>query len=277
MLTALHIVKKEHKNIVGKFVSLITPDYITVETKSSGETQLKCVTYHSHREKVNFTKIDKYVKAQRNRLLCDEDTLLDESRGYKRFCSDEYKEYLCTNLALEMLSKFRNDYLKVGLVDINGDFMLYPELLLKYCDSLCVVTEQTDSYSELCDNLLYDTGVAVQLTKTKKSLEQCDFIIAPKTFDFTVSLKDRAVVFTTKKPEKRLLYTVVYDYCVELPQHLRQLKVDFLSDTYLSGALYTLCRMYELGELVPSLCVTQSCVHTAQSLKNMMYIKGSKT
>lgn len=277
MLTALHILKKQRKNIVGKLVSLVTPDYVKVEIKTVGQLQLKCVTYHSHREKVNFSKIDKHVKAQRNRLLCDEEIVLDESCGYKRFCDSEYREYLCTNLALEMLRKFRNNGMKVGLVDINGDFILYPEMLLKYCDSLCVVTEDTDSYSQLCDNLLYDTGVAVQLSKTYSSLEQCDIVIAPKVFDFSVALKESAVVFTTKKPEKRCLYSVVFDYCVELPQNLTQLKVVFLSDTYLCGALYTLCRMYELGELVPSLCVTQSCVHTIQSLKNMMEIKNAKT
>ncbi len=268
MLTALHIEKKQHKSKIVGMLSKLLPDRITVEMKSAGEIKLKCITYLSRREKVNFSKIDRIVGAQRNRLLCCEDSPVVKNKGYKRFCDSLYKKRLCTNLGLELLRLCKKEKLKIGFVDIYGELTFYTKYLLRYCDSLCVVTHDIKNYTEFCDELMYETGVSVSISKRFSQLSSCDLVIAPDYMDFSVNLKETAVVIGTKKPSCPTSYTVVYDYDVALPKELVTLKTEFLSDTYLMSALYTMKMMYDLGSLVPTLCVCENSVHTIESLKN---------
>ena len=92
MLTALHIEKKQYKNKAVQFLSKLLKDKITVEIKTAGDVKLKCITYLSRREKVNFSKIDRIIGAQRNRLLCAEDSIIATKQGYKRFDDKLYKK-----------------------------------------------------------------------------------------------------------------------------------------------------------------------------------------
>ena len=277
MLTALHIKKKEHKNAVAKLFYSLLPDRIKCDTKRAEKVRLRTITYISHRDKVNFSKIDALVKAQRNRLLCDENVELPEHLGYKRFCDIEYKKRLCTNLALELLRECKSLNLSVGLVDIEGDFSLYPKYLLKYCDSLRIVTHDIRHYSDVCEELLYDTGVSVVLSRSFDVLKNCDLVIAVSKMDFSVKLGDIALLLCVEKPRFKTSYTTVFDYGVNMPSGLRNLCTEGLSDTYIMSALYSLCTLYELGAYVPNLCVSQNCVHTLASLKNMMHRRCSKT
>lgn len=273
MLTALHIQKKEHKNALASFFYSLLPDRINVETKTAEKISLKCVTYVSHRDKVNFSKIDAVVKAQRNRLLCDENVHLPEHLGYKRFCDIEYKKRLCTNLALELLRECKNKNLKVGLVDIDGEFSLYPKYLLKYCDSLAIVSHDTEHYSLVCEELLCDTGVSVVLSRSFMVLKDCDLVIAVSKMDFSVKLSENSVLLCVEKPRVKTQHTTIFDYAVNMPPYFKSLCVDNLSDTYIMSSLYSLCGVYELGAYVPVLCVSENSVHTLNSLKNMMYRK----
>ncbi len=277
MLTALHIKKKEHKNSVMKLIYSLLPDRINVETKSADKVNLRCVTYISHRDRVNFSKIDALVKAQRNRLLCDENVHLPEHLGYKRFCEIEYKKRLCTNLALELLRECKDANLKVGLVDIDGDFSLYPKFLLKYCDSLAIVTHDIKHYSLVCEELMYDTGVSAVLSRSFEVLKKCDIVIAVSKMDFSMNLSENTILLCVEKPRVKTQCTTIFDYAVDMPVHLKNLCTENLSDTYIMSALYTICGMYELGAYVPNLCISENSVHTLNSLKNMMQRRCLKT
>ena len=268
MLTALHIEKKQHKNKVVGLLSKLLPDKINVEIKSADGIKLKCITYLGRREKVNFSKIDRLIGAQRNRLLCAEDSKITTAQGYKRFSDNVFKKRLCTNLCLELLRLCKKEKLKVGFVDIDCELSFFTKYLLKYCDSLSVVTYDVKYYSDFCEELMYETGVSVRVSKKFSSLSDCDIVIAPEYMDFSVNLKDSAVVLCTRKPDITPVYTVVYDYTATLPKELSSLKTDFLSDTYIMSALYTMKMMYDLGSIVPSLCVCENSVHTLESLKN---------
>ena len=270
MLTALHIKKKDHKNALARFFYSFLPDKIKVETKTADKVSLRSITYISHKDRVNFSKIDALVKAQRNRLLCSEKVHLPEHLGYKRFCDIDYKKRLCTNLALELLRECKSANLKVGLVDIDGDYSLYPKYLLKYCDNLSIVTHDIKHYSGVCEELLSETGVSVVLSRRFDVLKTCNLVVAVSKMDFSVKLSDTALLLCVEKPSYKTSYTTIFDYSVNMPNHLTNLCTEGLSDTYIMSALYSLCALYELGVYVPSLCVSQNCVHTLSSLKNMI-------
>ena len=84
MMTALQI--EEHNK---GFLRRLRRNRIRVEHRYCDAVTLKCVTYEHYRGKVSWTSIDRFVKAQRNRVLCPPDMVIASSSGYKRFVSYE--------------------------------------------------------------------------------------------------------------------------------------------------------------------------------------------
>ncbi len=277
MLTSLYISTPQYNNKASALFSRLLPDKISVEIKEAKDIRIKCIEYINRRNKVNFDKIDKLVGAQRNRLLCAKGTQLPKERGYKRFECLEYKQRLCTNLGIRLLSMLEDKKLSVGLVDDDASFTMLPKYLLKYTDNVVVVSSESEVYREVSENLLNDIGAPIRLSRSLNSLFGCDLIIAPKPISENVSVKDNAVILTTEKPDLNPCSTVIYDYNVELSDEFSDIKPKGLSKTYLASALYTLSHMYKLGSKVPSLCISENKVHTPLSLKVLLENKCDKT
>lgn len=184
MLTALHVVTKEHKNILSKLFSILLRDKIVIEVRKEDRICVKCITYTKRHKNINVKKLDKVVKAQRNRILCTEKEVIEELSpyGYKAFESKQLQRQLCTNTALVLLNG-ANDSKKVGLVDPNASYTDYIKYLLKFTDDLTVVTQQSDVYIDVAHRLLEETGAPIRLSKSTRSLSDCDLIIAPQGSD----------------------------------------------------------------------------------------------
>ena len=86
MITAVDIEEKSKKGI-GRMLPLRS-NKIRVEHLYCDKAAIKCVTYEKYRKTVNWGVIDRFVKAQRNRILCREELDLP-AQGYKRFESFE--------------------------------------------------------------------------------------------------------------------------------------------------------------------------------------------
>lgn len=267
MLTSLYIETPQYKSKWMRFLSRFMFDTMVVDVKQADDIKVKCIEYTNRSGKVNFSKIDKEIGAQRNRLLCKKGTELPKNRGYKRFESSEYKERLCTNLAISLLSSLSELNLSVGLIDTDARFVTLPKYLLKYTDSVVVVTKQTEEYKEVNESLLHEIGAPIRLSKSYNSLYNCDMIVAPKLITESVNTKNDALILTAKKPDAQCGATVIYDYHVELDEKYRSIIPKGLSSTYFASALYTLLREYELGSYLPSLCISENKVHTVPSLK----------
>lgn len=270
MLTSLYIETPQYKSKLRKMLSKFMFDTMRVEIKSAGDIKVKCIEYTNRSGKVNFSKIDKEVGAQRNRLLCKATLKLPEDLGYRRFYSTEFKARLCTNLAISLLSSLSDSNLSVGLIDAHASFTTLPKYLLRYTDSVVVVTEESDIYREVNESLLHDIGAPIRISKSLNSLYNCDLIIAPEPLKGRIDTKTQAIIVTTQKPEFTVESTVIYDYHLELSEKLRSIKPKGISETYFAGALYSLLRVYCLGSKLPDLCISENKVHTPKSLKAIL-------
>ncbi|MBQ4128289.1 MAG: hypothetical protein IJD68_00795 [Ruminococcus sp.] len=277
MLTALHIENRKYNNALSRILGYIVGNSLKTEIKSINKHQIKFIKYTCKNNKINWQKIDKVVLAQRNRLLCSETLELPKKYGYKRFEDDEYKHRLCTNMAVSLLCSIKNADFKVGLVDKEAIHTQLVKYLLKYIDNLTVVTDKVDDYLLVAETELLETGVPIRLTKSEKAVHDCDFIIAPDGMNFSIGLKESALVLSCKKPSADLECTVVYDYTVDLGEAIEGLCPHWLDKTYFASALYTQLRIYQLGSLVPSLCVCNKGVHTILSLKAILEKQNDKT
>ncbi|MBQ8056886.1 MAG: hypothetical protein IJ275_00960 [Ruminococcus sp.] len=277
MLTSLDIITPTYKSKLKKLFSKLMFDTMRVDIVEAGDIKLKMIEYINRSGKVNWNKIDKEVLAQRNRILCNKNLWLPKNHGYKRFCDYELKKRLCTNLAISLLCQLEENRLSVGLLDLDASYTSLPKYLLKYTDSVVVVTEETDIYTHVVEELLDETGAPIRLSKSIRSLEGCDLVIAVNGIVDELILKENAVLLTTKKPEKNYDATVVYDYRIELSEELESICPKSLSHTYFACALYTMCHMYKLGSQIPLICVSHNMVHTPSSLKVLIQNKTDKT
>lgn len=277
MLTSLDIKTPEYNSRLKLWLSKLMFDSMKVELRCADDIKHKHIEYINRSGKVNFKKIDKEVKAQRNRLLCNKNTPLPKNSGYKRFCSKEFEYRLCTNLAISILCRLKINNLNVGVLDVDASFTSLLKYLLKYTDSVVVVSGETDIYKEVGEQLLNELGAPIRISKSLRSLENCDLIIAPKGVPNNAVIKADSVVLTTKKPQKHFDSTVVYEYRIELEEPLSKLCPECLSQVYFASALYTMCHLYKLGSSVPTLCITENKVHTPSSLKVLVQNIADKT
>lgn len=277
MLTSLDIKTPQYNSKLKNFLSKLMFDTMRVDIIRAGDLKLKQIEYINRSGKVNWKKIDKDVLAQRNRLLCKKTLELPKDLGYRRFSSCEFKQRLCTNLSISLLCRAERKDVNVGLLDLDASFTGLPKYLLKYTDSLVVVTNETNVYTQVCEELLNETGAPIRVSKSPRSLEVCDLIIAPNGLTNDVTLAKNAIMLTIKKPEKTYDATVIYDYQIELSEELLKVCPENLSQTYFASALYTMCHMFKLGSLLPTLCVSDNKVHTPSSLKVLMQNIVDKT
>ncbi len=277
MLTSLYINSKEYKSRLKKLCGKLKGDKIKVEIRQAMDIELKCVEYINRSGKVNFKKLDKVIGAQRNHLLCPPDTQLPKTLGFRRFESYEFTRRLCTNIAITLLSSLKGADISVGLLDCDASFAVLPQYLLKYTDTVVVVTNEYDIYSEVAENILSDTGAPLRLSKTVRSLELCDMIIAPKGLTPDINPKPDALVLTDSKPKKPMDCSVIYGYDITLPKELEAMCPDSLDKTYFAGALYTMGRVHQLGAVVPQFLKSEDKIHTISSLINLLYKSTVKT
>lgn len=277
MLTSLYIHKKTYNSKMQSLCAKLLGNKMKVEIRQAGNIQIKCVEYINRTGRTNYNKLDKIIGAQRNRLLCPHDTILSKELGYRRFESSEFKRRLCTNTAISLLSLTTNSSISVGLLDMDASFALLPKYLLKYTDNVVVVTNEQDIYSEVAESLLHDTGAPIRLSKTVRSLDLCDLIIAPNGLEPNINAKPDSLVLTDRKPQKTLAATTIYGYDIELSDELDFLRPQWLDKTYFASALYTLGRIYDLGAVVPAYCLSSDKIHTISSLTSLLNKSTAKT
>lgn len=271
MLTALNIDKKVCKSKISKTINSLLRDKIKVNIVQTDTIKIKCVTYVSHRDRINFKRIDKFVGVQRNHLLCSKDVILPRELGYKRFDNYEYRVRLCTNMALYLLQSIDTQKaVSVCLVDMNAQYTQLCEEILKYTDKLTIITDNIKVYTEIADELMVQSGAVLKVTRNFNPLSFCDLLISPVYVDNICMARENTLVFTVSDEEHSCSSVVLTDYEITLKDKINKLKPKCISDTYFASALYTLEKVYNLGCLVPVVCVGAQSIYTPQSLKKLL-------
>lgn len=270
MLTSLFIEKPKLKSGFARLLGKLRRDKIDTNIKQAGGISIRCVKYTAYSDKINYLRLDKIIGAQRNRILCNENVVLPKELGYKRFEDNGYKERLCTNLAVSLLKTYKENHLSVGIIDTEAHFSTLSEEVLRYTDDVIVATKRYDIYKGVSQQVIEENGAVMRISKSYSSLKNCDLIIAPQWVDDLFVEKDNTIILTTQKPNKKVGGVVIYDYIVKLPKMLADLCPEGISETYFGSALYSCLGVYELGSLIPRLCISDNVVHTPFSLKTLL-------
>ena len=95
-------------------------------------------------------------------------------------------------------------------------------------------------------------GIPMQISNSTAQLTNCDIVVTSEPVETALPIPAQTLVFSVGKPLVSVKYTVISEYDIPVPYPYLRIKPDFLEDSYYLSALYTLCGIKELGELVPT-------------------------
>ena len=264
MITAVEIEDKKRKGIFS--ILPFRSNQIRVEHLYCDRAAIKCVTYEKYRKDVNWGVLDRFIKAQRNHLLCRKDLALPEI-GYKRFESFELSGRMAENAALFALENAGRKDLSVAVLDKSGESVGLSRYLLDNSDNVTAVTDNTSLYLDEASLLLEEKGAVLRVTRSRAPLSNADLIISRERITEPIPVKRDAVIFTSQKPSVPLSCRVVDDYYFDLPDKYENIRPAFLEPMYFASALYTMAGAYELGGELFRYCRDDKSIHTRGSVK----------
>lgn len=267
MLTALTIKIAEKEKGIRGLLGRLKRDNAIIDVDRARGVYFKHITYVSYGKKLHLERLEKVLGDSRTRILCDEKTEFPEKSGMKRFYNTDFSARLCTNFVLNLLKECEfAEKIKVGVYDTDGTNIDFLPYLMRYASDVTVVTNSAESYHEALEKIMEEMGACAVVTHSTDELKSCDIVIAPQNITESFSVRDEALVFTVGKPKSETGGQLYYKYCFKMPNGFDRIKPEELDAEYFCSALYTLGRQYQLGSIVPQLCVNDNTSQTVKSL-----------
>ena len=267
MLTALTVKIMEKEKGIKGFINRFRRDRAVVNVERARGVYFKHITYISYGGKLHLERLEKIIGDNRTRIICNEKINFPEKSGFKRFYNADFSARLCTNFVLNLLRECEfAEKLKVGIYDPDGRHSEFLAHIMRYTSDVTVVTNSPDSYYEALEIIMDEMGACAVVTQLTDELENCDIVIAPQTVTESFPVREDALVFTVGRPKAEINGQLYYKYCFKMPNGFDRIKPEELDSEYFCSALYSMGRQYQLGSIVPQLCVNFSTSQTAKSL-----------
>lgn len=252
---------------------------ISTELKSGEGVDVKHIRYIHRRGKIHWDKIKKIAGDEKNRLLISENTTLPQNSELMRFECTEFKSRLCINMAAEVLKLLKNSKakIKVAVFDPEASVVDAMDMLLKFTESITVVTRMTGIYSAEAERILNESGAVLSISRRLKSLEGAELLIVPNKLSVLLPLDKTATILTVAPPAVSQRCGVYYKYYFTLSEELLKLLPQGFDAEYLASALYTLLGRLHFGATVPQAVKGDGAVHTLVSLSKYLTNIGSNT
>ena len=273
MLTALTIKDfyDDKKRRILKF------DRIQLEVIRYNNIHIRHIIYYKYGKNVKWHKIRQLAGNEGQYLLYNNKIEIPENCGLKRYTSNLLKERIAENSATETLKRASqtNKNLSVGIYDKNAVKTELAEILIKYTNHLIIVTDDTENYYSVCQQIMNTSGAVIRIKKDLSALKNISLIIAPQKITQNIPVQNNTVIFTSEKPSVCQNGYVYFRYILSLNDNYREIKPHSLSDEYFAQALYDKGRQYRLGSSLPILCISENMHSTINEISNFL-LKNTK-
>lgn len=241
---------------------------VYVEEKEAQGIRVKYIRCVQRNKKIPWDKIKKLCGEEADRLLVSKELVLPEGSGLMRFESFALEERFCLNSAIEVLKIIRSQRrkVKVAVYDPDGIIADGMEALLGFADSVTAVTRMTGIYSAEAERIMDERGAVLKVSKGLRALESAQLVVAPKKLRTLLPLSKQAVVLTVEKPQICQKCRVYSRYDFEFSEELESLIPQGFDKVYFASSLYTLCRRFDLGSVVPEAMEGEGVKHNPESL-----------
>ncbi len=272
MLTILSVDRADKNKLFPIFGRLRT------EQKNLAGEEVRFINFTRRRGKIHWKKIESVLGDDKT-VLCREGLEIPESSHIRRFDCNELRIRLCLNMALAAMEMVRDKAgrIKVGIYDPCGKIADSTEAFFKFTDSVTVVTKAVDLYTVEADRIMQEQGAHLRVTKRLLSIENVHLVISPDIIKCRLPLKKQSVILTTDKPMVSQNCTLLSKYYFVLENGVSDLLPEGIDTEYFASALYTLCRRYYLGSLVPMAAKGTGAEHTLVSLSKYLINIASNT
>ena len=262
MLTFLTVEKPKKRG------ALFLRNKVYVEEKEAQGIKVKHIRYIQKSKKIRWDKIKKFSLEESGRLLVSEELELPENSGLMRFESSALKERLCLNTATSVLEtiKAQRCKVKVAVYDPDGLVVDSAEALLRFADTITIVTRMTGFYSAEAQRIMDERGAVLKVSRSTESLASAQLVVAPQVLIKELPLNKQAVVLTVAKPQVSQKCRVLSGYDFALSEETEALIPRGFDKVYFASALYTLCRRFDLGSVVPRVIEGEGVSYTQESL-----------
>ncbi len=255
MIVALNIVKSQNNSFFEKFKSVFKPYDIYTDIISRNDIKILYIKYIQKRKKVNFKKIYECTIGYPKTIICSDKISL-ENTSFKRFKSNDFNVVMMKNFIMDILksSDIAPSRLKISFYDPNAEYPLFAEELLDYTSQLTIVSNMPRFYENESERYMNEHGISVIVSNSVSKLMPCDILIAPSEIKCIIPTASSSLIFTSYRPSVPVSGTVMTQYIPEFPYEYSDLKPDFVDGFYFLSALYTMCGLTKLEDLIPVMC-----------------------
>ncbi len=268
MLTALTI--KDYYN--NKHHRLFKFDHIQLEVIRYNNVHICHIIYYKYGKNVKWQKIRQLAGNESQYILCNPKIEFPENSGLKRYTTNLLKERIAENSATEVLKKasISDKNISVGIYDKNALRTELAEVLVNYTNRLTVITRDTETYYQMCQQIMKNTGAVIRIKKDLSALKYCQLVIVPQKICETLPVQDNTIIFTAEKPSVCQNGYVYFHYVLSLNDNYKEIKPHSLSDEYFAQALYDKGRQYRLGSTLPILCISEGLHSTINEISRFL-------
>jgi len=226
---------------------------------------IECILRH---EGAGLKRIRSLCGEDAGTVLYSEELQLPEDAKIKRFASDELRSRLCLNMAIEMLKlcSQTDKEVKVSVYDPDGRIADGVSAMLKFAETVNVVTHRTELYSAEAERIMTERGAVLGVSRRMRSLSSSHLIVAPLALKTRLPCEKTAVILSTLPPLVPQKCALYYKYYFDLGEEFRKYTELGFDAEYLASALYTLCGRFDLGSVVPQATKGAGESHTLVSL-----------
>jgi len=266
-IASLETIVQKPEGIINRLKSLFKPYEISAKTKKQNKISVLSLRYISHRGSIDWNKVYSYLVGCSKTVLCKPD-LLPDNTPIIRFDDKTLVCKLMFNFIGHLLDQasFSLKDIRIGLIDPDGSFTEMTSVLIRYTSNLYVLTDMPKFYENVSDHLLKEYGMSFMIHNESDLLKDCDIVIAPKKLSSSISVPAHSVLFTTQSPQIPLRCCTITDYIVDVPYKYQRIQPDHTDNCYFLSALYSLCGVKELENIIPVKCTDGNGLFTAERL-----------
>ncbi len=255
MLTVLKITNDTNLGTGKKIISLFKPYQIKTELRKCDDVEVNYINYILRHGNIRFDKLYNCCIGKRKTILCDNKISLEGSR-LKRFTGIIFKKIMLDNFICSILEKANipPTDIKISYYDPGAENPALAERLLSYCTNLTVVSDMPRFYENESERIAKTRGALFTVNNDVSALCPCDILIAPTIIKKPVPTSSNNIIFTVYPPASPVPGNIITDYFCDFPEKYISLTDDDIDDMYLLSALYSLCGIDSLAELIPHSC-----------------------
>ena len=239
---------------------------LTYDTLQGADIRcIECVLRHKDS---CWRRIRKLCGEESENVLCGERLELPRDVNITRFAGDELRSRLSLNMAIEILKlcSETGKAVEVSVYDPDGRIADGVYAMLKFTDTVNVVTNRTELYSAEAERIMAEQGAVLRVSRRMKSLSSSHLIVAPLALRTQLPCEKTAVILSTLPPLVSQKCALYYKYYFESGEEFKKFTSEGFDAEYLASALYSLCGRFDLGSLVPQATKGVGVSHTLISL-----------